>query len=470
MRSLSSIREREASSATGLGNSPPNSDVPYAGSATADSAALALSYRSVRRCTEALCEPLEPDDYVVQSMPDASPVKWHLAHTTWFFETFLLAPHLPGYRPFHPQFQFLFNSYYDGVGPRWPRGQRGLLSRPTVVEVRAYHAYVDEQVDRFLQAAGSEAVAEIATIVLLGLHHEQQHQELIITDLKHAWAANPLHPVYRDARSEGRDARSEGRENPGSSSLAPRPSPPPLWVSVPAGLAWIGHQGSGFAFDNESPRHRTWLNGFQLASRLVTNAEYLAFVSDGGYRRPELWLSDGWVSRQAQGYSAPLYWVEQDGEWSMTTLAGPRRIRPDEPVCHVSYYEADAFARWAGARLPTEAEWETAASDMPLRGHFLEGGHFHPSASAAVDDSGPLYQLYGDVWQWTASPYLGYPGYRPPTGALGEYNGKFMCNQFVLRGASCATPRSHARLTYRNFFPPDARWQFSGIRLAKELA
>ena len=246
--------------------------------------------------------------------------------------------------------------------------------------------------------------------------------------------------------------------------------PASSWLAFPAGLAWIGHDGSGFAFDNESPRHRTWLNGFQLASRLVTNAEYLAFVNDGGYDRPELWLSDGWAARQAQGWEAPLYWAEQGGEWSMTTLAGPRRLRPDEPVCHVSYYEADAFARWAGARLPTEAEWETAASSVPLGGHFLEGGHFHPAASTAADDPGPLYQLYGDVWQWTASPYVGYPGYRPPTGALGEYNGKFMCNQFVLRGASCATPRSHARRTYRNFFPPDARWQFSGIRLAKELA
>ncbi len=452
MNSLSSIHEAEAGPDTRLAVSPPKPVVSQAVSATADSAALAESYRTVRHCTEALCEPLASDDYVIQSMPDASPVKWHLAHTTWFFETFLLVPHLPGYRLFHPRFRSLFNSYYQSVGPRWPRSQRGLLSRPTVVEVFGYRAYVDKHMAQLLRAAGTETLGKIATTVLLGLHHEQQHQELVLTDLKHAWAANPLHPVYREALLE---IGAPPRQN---------------WLAFPAGLAWIGHDGSGFAFDNESPRHRTWLNGFQLASRLVTNAEYLAFINDGGYDRPELWLSDGWAARQAQGLEAPLYWAEQGGEWSMTTLAGPRRIRPDEPVCHVSYYEADAFARWAGARLPTEAEWETAASGVPLGGHFVEGGHFHPAASSAADDPGPLYQLYGDVWQWTASPYAGYPGYRPLTGALGEYNGKFMCNQFVLRGASCATPRSHARQTYRNFFPPDARWQFSGIRLAKELA
>jgi ergothioneine biosynthesis protein EgtB len=452
MRSLSSIHEAEGSLATQLATSPPDQGVSHAGAARAEGAALEDAYRTIRRLTETLCEPLAAEDYVVQSMPDASPVKWHLAHTTWFFETFLLAPYLRGYQPFHPQFRYLFNSYYQGVGPRWPRSQRGLLSRPTVVEVFGYRAYVDKHVVRLLRGAGTEARGEITTTVLLGLHHEQQHQELVLTDLKHAWAANPLHPVYREALSE------EG--------TPPRHG----WLAFPAGLAWIGHHGSGFAFDNESPRHRIWLNGFRLASRLVTNAEYLACVRDGGYDRPELWLSDGWASRQAQGWEAPLYWTAQGGEWSMTTLAGPRRIRPDEPVCHVSYYEADAFARWSGARLPTEAEWETAASGVPLGGHFLEGGHLHPAVSSAADDPGPLYQLHGDVWQWTASPYAGYPGYRPPTGALGEYNGKFMCNQFVLRGASCATPRSHARRTYRNFFPPDARWQFSGIRLAKEFA
>jgi ergothioneine biosynthesis protein EgtB len=447
-----SILEAEASPVTESAVSLPVAAVPHACSSAADGVTLTETYRIVRRCTEALCEPLAAEDYVIQSMPDASPVKWHLAHTTWFFETFVLVPNLPGYRPFHPQFHYLFNSYYQSVGPRWPRPQRGLLSRPTTVEVYGYRAYVDKHVAQLLRTAGSRTQGQLAATVLLGIHHEQQHQELILTDLKHAWATNPLHPVFREAKLEGGTPHRLS------------------WLAFPAGLASIGHDGDGFAFDNESPRHPTWLKGFQFANRLVTNAEYLAFVNDGGYDRPELWLSDGWAARKAQGWNAPLYWTEQSGEWSMITLAGPRCLRPDEPVCHVSFYEADAFARWAGARLPTEAEWETAASRVPLGGHFLEAGHFHPAASTAADDRGPIYQLYGDVWQWTASPYIGYPGYRPVEGALGEYNGKFMCNQFVLRGASCATPRSHARLTYRNFFPPDARWQFSGIRLAKELS
>jgi ergothioneine biosynthesis protein EgtB len=288
-------------------------------------------------------------------------------------------------------------------------------------------------------------------VVRLGLNHEQQHQELILTDLKHAWAANPLHPVYREAAS----ARGD--------------SPRQAWVSFPEGLAWVGHEGKGFAFDNESPRHRVFLNAFQMSSRLVTNGEYLEFIEDGGYVRPDLWLSDGWAASQANGWSAPLYWTKESGEFATVTLAGLRAIEPAEPVCHVCYYEADAFARWAGARLATEAEWESAAGKVEIAGHFLESGHFHTRAAAAVTDSGPLFKLYGDVWQWTASAYSAYPGYRAPAGALGEYNGKFMCNQFVLRGASCVTPRSHARRTYRNFFPPDARWQFSGIRLARDL-
>ena len=411
--------------------------------------ALAGRYVAVRRATEALCAPLMAEDYVVQSMPDASPVKWHLAHTTWFFETFVLQPCLPEYQVFHPQFRFLFNSYYEAVGPRWPRNQRGLLSRPTAAEVWEYRKHVDEQMARLLQKHNGKPLGEAASTALSGLHHEQQHQELIVTDLKNAWAANPLHPVYREA-------------------IPCRGNPAPCnWVSFPEGIARSGHDGQGFAFDNESPRHQVFLQGFQLASRLVTNAEYLAFIHDAGYRRPELWLSDGWATRQAGTWQAPLYWEEHCGEWSMTTLAGVREVLPDEPVCHISFYEADAFARWAGARLPTEAEWESAAAGISLAGNFLDAGRFHPAASPADDDHGPLFQLFGDVWQWTASPYIGYPGYRPTIGALGEYNGKFMCNQMVLQGASCATPRSHARLTYRNFFPPEARWQFSGVRLAK---
>jgi ergothioneine biosynthesis protein EgtB len=411
---------------------------------------LAAQYRAVRQATEALCEPLAVEDYVLQSMPDASPAKWHLAHTAWFFETFVLSPHRAGYRPFHPQFAVLFNSYYNAVGPRWPRPQRGLLSRPTVAEVYRYRAYVDEQMAALFEPAPADVLRRVADVVVLGLNHEQQHQELLLTDLKHALAANPLQPVYRETAPQG------GK-------------PPALeWHTFPAGVVWLGHDGDGFAFDNESPRHRAFLEGFRLANRLVTNGEYLAFIEDGGYERPELWLSDGWAARQVHGWTAPLYGEREGGDWTTMTLAGPRPVDAGEPVCHVSYYEADAFARWAGARLPTEAEWETVAATVPVAGHFAEAGHYHPAAAVAADDRGPIYQLYGDVWQWTASPYVAYPGYAPPAGALGEYNGKFMCNQMVLRGASCATPRSHARRSYRNFFPPEARWQFTGIRLARD--
>jgi ergothioneine biosynthesis protein EgtB len=412
-------------------------------------ASLLDRYRDVRGRTEALCEPLETEDFIVQSMPDASPVKWHLAHTTWFFEMFVLTPFVTGYRPFHPQFSFLFNSYYTTVGPRPPRGERGLLSRPTVAEVYRYRAYVDQHVTELLQS--TSPASEVQSRLILGVNHEQQHQELILTDLKHAWAANPLHPVYREAIPD--------RGKP------PRAS----WLNFPEGLTWIGHDGDGFAFDNECPRHRVFLNGFQLAGRPVTNEEYLAFIADGGYERPELWLSDGWSCRQARGWTTPLYWEKQGTEWWTFTLGGLQPLVPGEPVCHVSYYEAEAYARWAGARLPTEAEWETAAQTPSLGGHFLESGRFHPAAIPAADDAGPLFQLYSDICQWTASPYVGYPGYHPPSGALGEYNAKFTCNQIVLRGASCVTPRSHARRTYRNFFPPDARWQFSGIRVARDV-
>jgi ergothioneine biosynthesis protein EgtB len=413
-------------------------------------ALLAANFQAVRHCTEQLCEPLVAEDYVVQSMPETSPVKWHLAHTTWFFETFVLLRHLRGYRVFHPQFANLFNSYYNALGPQWPRAQRGLLSRPTVAEVFAYRAHVDQGMSELLQVGHADLVAHFAETLVLGLNHEQQHQELIVTDLKHALATNPLHPVYNSP------VRSSGA------------SPSLEWLPLPAGVVAIGHEGDGFAFDNESPRHNVYLNAFFLANRLVTNAEYLAFLDDGGYERPELWLSDGWAARKVQCWTSPLYWERQGEEWFVMTLGGLLRLDPTEPVCHVSFYEADAFARWAGARLPSEAEWEAAAAAVPLTGHFLESRHFHPAATIASDGRGPVFQLYGDVWQWTGSPYIGFPGYAPLRGALGEYNGKFMCNQMVLRGASCATPRTHARHTYRNFFPPDARWQFTGIRLARD--
>ncbi|HUL49315.1 MAG TPA: ergothioneine biosynthesis protein EgtB [Gemmatimonadales bacterium] len=411
-------------------------------------AGQAERYRAVRRATEWLVEPLAIEDYVVQSMPDASPAKWHLAHTTWFFETFVLKPTIRGYRPVHPQFELLFNSYYNAVGPQFSRPHRGTLSRPTVEEVRRYRAAVDELLLGVLERGAVDD--SLARVVELGLHHEQQHQELLLTDLKHLFASNPLEPVYRDAPAP----------------LALNDQPSLAWVRGPTGVREIGFAGEGFAFDNESPRHPVFLNGFELGSRLITCGEYRVFMADDAYRRPELWLSDGWNVVRERGWNAPLYWQERDGEWGMMTLSGFRPVRDAEPVCHVSYYEADAYARWAGARLPTEAEWEVMAEHAGVEGNFVEDGHFHPAPLSGSDGPGPA-QLFGDVWEWTQSAYSPYPGYQPVAGALGEYNAKFMSSQIVLRGGSCATPRSHIRPTYRNFFPPDARWQFSGIRLAR---
>ncbi len=379
-----------------------------------------LTYAAVRAATEALCTGLTVEDYVAQSMPDASPTKWHLAHTTWFFETFVLAAQ-PGHRPFHPQYGFLFNSYYESVGERWARPQRGLLTRPTVAEVMQYRRHVDEAMAR---------VAEPKDVLELGLHHEQQHQELIVTDVKHLLSLNPLEPAIR-ARDDLAAA---------THALA--------WIDVGEGVRELGHDGRGFAFDNEGPRHRALVPAFAIASRLVTAGEYAEFVADGGYARPELWLSDGWAALQRHGWRAPLYWRDDDGAPTVYTLAGRRPLSSTEPVRHVSFYEADAYARWAGARLPTEQEWETAARLA----------------------DGSLEQLFGVAWQWTQSAYAPYPRYRPTAGALGEYNGKFMCNQLVLRGSSTATPPGHARVTYRNFFPPEARWQLTGIRLARDIA
>jgi ergothioneine biosynthesis protein EgtB len=410
---------------------------------------LAASFEEIRSLTERLCEPLAIEDYGVQSMADASPAKWHLAHTTWFFETFVLAETDASYRAFHPQFVYLFNSYYNAVGAIWPRDRRGLLSRPTVAEVFRYRSHVDTTVQRLLRA---RAVApETRQRIILGFNHEQQHQELLLTDLKHAFAGNPLRPIYREQ------------------APAPTGAPVPLhWHRYPSGLRWIGHEGSGFAYDNESPRHRVFVGPFLLASHLTTSEEYRAFIDDGGYRRPEFWLSDGWAARRAEDWQAPLYWERRDGSWFTITLAGMQPVRGADPVCHLSYYEADAYARWAGARLPTEAEWETAASDCPLEGTFLDQERLHPMPLPSSSESDRPAQMFGEVWQWTASPYVAYPGYQSLAGALGEYNGKFMCNQMVLRGGSCATPRSHFRRSYRNFFAPQARWQFTGIRLAKD--
>jgi len=416
-------------------------------------AELAQAYRRVRGFSEQLAQPLELEDYVVQSMPDCSPTKWHLAHVSWFFETFVLGSTLDDYRSLHPQYTYLFNSYYNAVGERHCRPKRGLISRPTVKETYAYRAYVDEHMLDLLELASAETVERIAPTIVLGLHHEQQHQELLVTDLKHGLAQNPLHPAYVE--------QPAGRLS----------TPPPLrWEAFSGGVVWIGHEGPGFAFDNEGPRHRQFVHPFELASRPVTNGEYLAFMADDGYQRPELWLSLGWATVQDNGWQAPLYWERHDDRWLVMTLAGLREVDPAEPASHLSYFEADAYARWADARLPTEAEWETAAEGVPLDGNFVDSGRFHPRPLDASTDGGRgLQRLFGDVWEWTQSSYSAYPGFRPAPGAIGEYNGKFMCNQYVLRGGSCATPASHIRPTYRNFFPPDARWQFMGLRLARDI-
>jgi ergothioneine biosynthesis protein EgtB len=382
-------------------------------------------FLSVRRQTEQLAAPLSAEDQTVQSMPDTSPTKWHLAHTTWFFETFVLSPRAPGYRAFDPAYEYLFNSYYEAVGPRHPRPQRGLLSRPGVEEILAYRRHVTDAMAELL----GRGAANVADLVELGLHHEQQHQELILMDAKHMLSLNPLRPAYRPAPHA---ATSEAT--------------PLAWSAFEGGLAEVGHEGlgtrGGFAFDNEGPRHRVWLDPFVLASRPTNCGEYLAFIEDGGYRRPEFWLSAGWDCVTQRGWEAPLYWEKRDGGWHVFTLSGLRALQPSEAVCHVSAYEAAAFAKWAGKRLPREAEWEAGAAAL---------------------------QGTGEVWEWTASPYVAYPGYREPPGAIGEYNGKFMANQMVLRGGCSATPANHIRTTYRNFFPPDARWMFGGIRLAEDL-
>ena len=412
--------------------------------ATVRSGRRLARYQSVRQESEALTRSLTPEDQLAQSMPDASPTKWHLAHTSWFFETFLLTPNLAGYRPFDPRFAYLFNSYYEALGPRQPRPQRGLLTRPSLADVMAYRAHVDAGMARLLEGES------YAQLVDLGLAHEEQHQELILMDILHLFAQSPLEPAY--APPKPGDAAS------GAAAMG--------FETFAGGLVEIGHDGQEFAFDNEAPRHKVWLEPFQLADRLVTNAEWLAFIDDAGYRRPELWLSEGWARVQAEEWAAPLYWREGEAGWSEMTLHGLRPLELSGPVSHVSFYEAEAYAAWAGARLPTEAEWEHAAQGLPKAGNFLGSGRLQAMAAP----TGPgLRQMFGDLWEWTRSSYSPYPGFRTAAGAVGEYNGKFMAGQFVLRGGACVTPAGHARATYRNFFYPQQRWMFSGVRLARDV-
>jgi ergothioneine biosynthesis protein EgtB len=406
-------------------------------------------YSGIRATTRALAAPLSPEDCTIQSMPEASPVKWHLAHTTWFFETFILARLDPQRTPFDPAFRVLFNSYYNAVGERHPRPQRGLLSRPSLGEVLAYRDHVDAEVRALLDA---ETLApEFLSLVELGLHHEQQHQELILTDLKHMLSCNPTRPAYEKGWP-----------------LTPVHSAKRGWIPVAGGLREIGHGGDGFAFDNEQPRHKVWIDPFEIASLPVTHGEVIDFIEDGGYRRPELWLSAGWDIVATRAWTAPLYWERRGSRWFIFTLHGMAPVERNTPACHLSFFEADAIARWAAARLPTEAEWECAAEGLPLQGNFLESRALHPLALGESPPQATPAKMFGDVWEWTRSDYAPYPRFRAAEGAVGEYNGKFMCNQYVLRGGSCATPASHIRATYRNFFPADARWQFSGLRLARD--
>jgi len=427
--------------------------VPASAADSARAGGLAKAYAAIRQTTLGLAEPLTAEDCQVQSMPDASPAKWHLAHITWFFETFVLEPNEPGFKPFDPAFRVLFNSYYQGVGEMHPRAQRGLITRPTLAEVKLYRATIDDRMQRLLESRRDDLA--LADLVTLGLHHEQQHQELLLTDIKHALSFNPTHAAY-------------AKRWPMTSVRAQ----PLRWFGQPGGLIEHGFAAEldgAFCFDNETPRHGVYTAAFELASRPVNYGEYLAFIDDGGYQRPELWLSMGWDWVCSGRHTAPLYWRKIDGTWMNHTLQGLVEIDPRTPVCHLSYFEAEAYARWAGARLPTEVEWEHAArrSTAQSRPNFADRGAFHPLPAEDESADEPV-QMFGDVWEWTQSSYSPYPGYRALPGAVGEYNGKFMSNQYVLRGGSCATAAGHVRASYRNFFPTDAQWQFSGVRLARD--
>ena len=416
-------------------------------------AKLLERFGRVRQFSEALCVTLEPEDCVVQSMPDVSPTKWHLAHTSWFFETFILKVWMAQYQPEVPEYAYLFNSYYNAAGDMHRRDLRGLISRPTVAEAYRFRHSIDEHIRELIENADEELLEEIEPVFTIGLHHEQQHQELLVTDIKHVFAQNPLCPVFR--------ARQEA---PAQRTLAPCG-----FVEFEEGIVEIGHAGGGFSYDNESPRHRALVPAFSLATRPVTNGEYLEFMAAGGYERAQYWLSLGWMTVNEQRWEAPLYWTKRDGRWWNFTLSGMRPVDEAEPVTHISHFEADAFANWSGARLPTEFEWERAAIGLPIEGNFVDTERFHPAPVASMPEEN-LRQMYGDVWEWTRSAYLPYPGYRAAAGALGEYNGKFMSNQMVLRGGSCATSQNHMRPTYRNFFQPEKRWQFTGIRLARDAS
>lgn len=419
---------------------------------TINAAVLIERFKTVRARSAALCAPLEVEDYCIQAMPDTSPPKWHLAHTTWFFEMFILVPFAARYYMFRNEYAHLFNSYYETAGSFFPRPQRGMLSRPTVAEIYRYRSHVDAALLELLASLPEQDAADILARVLLGMEHEIQHQELLLMDIKYNFSINPLRPVY----------------HPRSPTPAATTSPAMAWQAYTGGITEIGHSGEGFSYDNERPRHRVLLQDFLLGSRLVTNAEYLAFMQDDGYGRADLWLSDGWRTVNTQQWKAPLYWFREgdDPGWQQFTLSGPQALNLHEPVAHLSYYEADAYARWSGKRLPTEAEWEHAATHCPITGNFLESGLFHPQPAQG---SG-ITQLYGDLWEWTQSAYSPYPGFRPLPGTLGEYNGKFMSDQMVLRGGCCATAQDHIRPSYRNFFRAADRWMFSGLRLAEDAS
>ena len=419
---------------------------------------LARRLAETRRLSLALAEPLSAEDQVVQPMDDASPTKWHLAHTTWFFETFVLKPHLAGFRTLDERFAYCFNSYYEAAGPRQPRPKRGLLTRPSNDEVLQYRRHIDDALEALFKSGVPQRHSPVADLIELGINHEQQHQELILTDILSLFASQPLRPAYRPAQTAAKAASASGSG----------PMRAPRWLDFPGGIRRIGHTGSSFFYDNECPRHEALLRDYRLADRLVTNGEWLEFMADGGYATPAHWLSDGWGAVNSRGWTAPGYWEGEKGEWRQMTLNGLVPVDPAAPVCHISYFEADAFARWAGKRLPTEFEWEAAGAELPMRGNMLGSGALRPLPAPAIGAADKPAQMFGDTWEWTQSAYSAYPGYRAGPGALGEYNGKFMCGQYVLRGASCVTPEGHSRATYRNFFYPHQRWQFTGIRLADD--